>query len=342
MPLQVPAMVACALVLLLPALVTASVPEFGIHLTTSPSTVTEHLTKALTVNCSIVLANSTIIQPLSLTIKKSNIRNPNNYTDVAVVTSLSTNIKGLFAVNSTSNSHLAPDGKDSYIAVHWTYPEFSFTGSYMCELKGFDEKFHIVAVENKTDVKDSKPDIIGALGAIQDHEQRISQLEGVLVSQGAALTAFASTLFIATSPALGGSKYMVSRPVMRNSAVAESICKLYGGYLAEFDLQEFITIKRFLDNATNSGADKADTLANGTVLVGVTDEFVEDEWRFRAHPAELFSASFTDWVPGAGHRGKSENCAVLTGSAGWKLNDVPCYDNKELVHFLCEVENKSP
>ena len=79
---------------------------------------------------------------------------------------------------------------------------------------------------------------------------------------------------------------------------------------------------------------------NGSVLIGVTDEFLEGDWRFRSHP-QVKTLSYNLWgvSPQQPDGGSKENCVTLNPADDWRMYDVPCYDNKAYVHFMCEVHN---
>ncbi|XP_035829259.1 uncharacterized protein LOC101853899 [Aplysia californica] len=143
------------------------------------------------------------------------------------------------------------------------------------------------------------------------------------------LDAFDNTLFYSTVME-NRTKYMVSRPFLLNTAIAESLCQLYGGYLVEInDGHEYTVVKRVLEGAK----------ANDDVLVGVTDEFQEGVWRYREHKTQTVTFLLWDNSKPEPDGGAAENCATLGADVGWKLQDRKCYDNTAHVRFMCEVEN---
>ncbi|XP_005096110.1 uncharacterized protein LOC101862721 [Aplysia californica] len=310
-------------------LLSTTAGQLGVQQWTRPSVVQESLTKTLTVNCSIVAdVNSSVSQAITLYIYKSTMREPSVFADVAYISGIEDKVEPAFSLNATLTGHLSLDGKDSYLALRWDYPQFELTGSFKCELMGLTSNMHVTKVQVVSQVTDARPDLQAALLAIERHDVRIGILETALVTLSARLDRFKDSMFY-TTLTNNGRQYLVSRPFLQNSAMAESACKIYGGYLVEFDLQEFIIVKQVLANASVSDP----------VLVGITDEIAEGVWRFREHP--LLSPSYTLWErnPQQPDGGRAENCARLErGALGeWWLTDVPCYDNAAGVRFMCEV-----
>jgi len=323
-----------SLLVLVSCLLMTSEGNFGVNQTTTPTEVQPHLTKDLTVNCSIVVSNTSLVQlPLSLTIKKSTMRSPHNYTTVAFINSIEDKIGDLYKKNATISGHLATTGTGSYLAVHWLYPQFEMTGNYVCELLGFGGMGQAVTVNSTVKVTDHKPNQNDALVKLQEHDKKLAELEAALLTRGSTLDNFASAMFL-HQQTVNNTRYMVSRPFLQNSAMAEAICHLYNGYLVEFDLAEYLNIKGVLRNASTS----IYGYQLSSVMVGVTDEISEGVWRFRDHP-KLSLPKFIHWghTPQQPDGGRAENCCVLVATDDWKMADVPCYDNTAQVHFMCEA-----
>jgi len=306
---------------------------FSPKLTTTPDEVIEHITPDLKVRCDLNSDNtSTINIPLKLTIKKSSIRSPLNFTEIAYVNSIEHKLQSAFSVNGTITGDLKVSGTGSYIAVQWVYPQFDLTGTYICDLTGFDQLGQIVSTTSNVTVTDHKPNQVDALIKLQKHDLRLKALE----KSSLALNAFANSLFMINTT-FNNTKYLVSRPFLQNTAMAESVCALFGGYLAEFDGYEYVGIKAILVQQTSPTTGQH---VNGSVLIGVTDEFAEGDFRFRSHP-KTQTPSYNLWgvSPQQPDGGRGENCVTLVPQDDWRMYDVPCYDNTAYVHFMCEVHD---
>ena len=121
-----------------------------------------------------------------------------------------------------------------------------------------------------------------------------------------------------------GSHYFLSRPVVRDLANADVMCRLFGGYLAEIrDKMEYDFVHDFLQ------VDKAVT---GFVMIGETDEVKEGSWRYLYHGGSL---SFTDWKDNA-DGGTGSNCAFLLGGHYNGMVTNPC-QHHSMDRFLCEI-----
>ena len=125
-----------------------------------------------------------------------------------------------------------------------------------------------------------------------------------------------------------GHEYMVSTPTWMNVPVADVMCRMFGGYLAEIEDKE--ELKVVGDLVSRSG----DHEGTGYNMVGGTDLGCQREgnWTY------LYSqkpASFLEWHAGYGNRGTSRNCLYIS-STSHKLWDYFC-QHAQLARFVCEI-----
>jgi len=288
--------------------------------------IVDGLTPLLQANCSVfedsnsTATNSTLTQPFALRIKI-------NTTEIATVSSLNapdpvitSEGTGLGAV---VKGHLEVDGSDSYITVSFKYPNTSHAGNISCEMSGMDDGFHIVKVDDATMVTFSGVGLEDAVGEIKAHDSRLAKLEAGMSSLLDRLDSFkdAMTSFEFT---INSSSYLVSRPIMQNAALAESSCKLVGGYLLEVnDAYELQQVKEYLTNESVAL----------DVLVGVSDEGDVGQWKFTEHSDLAVFESPTN-IAGAD---KGSNCALMMHDDSWLPRAQPCYRNDVNMLFICEM-----
>jgi len=124
-----------------------------------------------------------------------------------------------------------------------------------------------------------------------------------------------------------GHTYHLSHPMLKNAAVADSLCRLYGGYLAELnDGMEWNFVQKFI-------ADNAD---GDAVAVGATDEGHEGSWMFLYSGARTM---YVDWAAGQPDGQGLENCMYLGNSGngtGVSMMDDVC-TGASMDRFLCEI-----
>ena len=130
-----------------------------------------------------------------------------------------------------------------------------------------------------------------------------------------------------------GSHYFLSRPVLRDLANADVMCRLFGGYLAEIrDKMEYDFVHDFL--LVESGVD------NEEVMLGATDETREGIWTYVYSGDKI---TYSAWKDGA-NGGTGSNCLFFLGTY---KHDGHFYDGMVtqpctahtlgLVRFLCEI-----
>jgi len=295
--------------------------------------IVDGLTPLLQANCSVfedsnsTATNSTLTQPFALRIKI-------NTTEIATVSSLNapdpvitSEGTGLGAV---VKGHLEVDGSDSYITVSFKYPNTSHAGNISCEMSGMDDGFHIVKVDDATMVTFSGPNVQSVVDEFKKNEVRLASLEEAYNSVLTRLTRSRTSMFSNTTW-VNGTRYQLSRPVPKNVYLAQSTCKISGGKLLEIDDQEeYDNIKTFLE----------DLHVQYDVMIGITEELKDGEWRFMESPGEL--STFLTWCPGEPNNGDpGEHCASIvppSKQCQWKFNDVPCAELSEKYSsvFICE------
>ena len=161
------------------------------------------------------------------------------------------------------------------------------------------------------------------LGAVQ---RRVAALQAHQASMESRLVNSRSALMAATATYLGRS-YFLSRPLRRNMAVADTLCRFYGGYLLEVDdKEEFEFVTNFVQKKLKTAT------AEVNVGLGSGDEGHEGTWKFRYSSVD---ARFLSWAVGEPNGSTEENCIFLSGMRS-AMYDQPC-QGTDLVRFVCEV-----
>ncbi|CAL1528793.1 unnamed protein product [Lymnaea stagnalis] len=130
------------------------------------------------------------------------------------------------------------------------------------------------------------------------------------------------------SPAHNGRRYYLSRA--SNFLVfneVDTVCALYGGYLAEVDDNaEFQFIKSFL---------AAYPQYTGVLCSG-TDEVTESHW---VNVRSKTQVNYIRWGPHDPNGGRKENCLFFWQKGGWYMADWICPRGKvgHDIGYLCEI-----
>ena len=123
--------------------------------------------------------------------------------------------------------------------------------------------------------------------------------------------------------------YYVSRPIHNNIAVADSVCRMHGGYLLETDdVKEFEFV---VEMAKGKGIDE--------LVIGGRDDVKEGKWVYlrSGKPVNYFN-----WNKGEPNNAGDEDCTRMLNSkelSSWRMNDDRCLDTETVFRFICEIES---
>ncbi|XP_013072310.2 low affinity immunoglobulin epsilon Fc receptor-like [Biomphalaria glabrata] len=163
-------------------------------------------------------------------------------------------------------------------------------------------------------------------------KQLYNQLEGeIRYAQNIrkALRSSANNLFHVSSSHYERRYYLYKSKEINNFRIAQIVCHVFGGYLAEMDdWSEFKFVKTFL-SSHDSCASKT------SIMIGGTDEDQEGRWVHMSSGTPVVQLFWGTSEPGGG---REENCLAIKECRD--LHDYPCYPKKYYVKtFLCEVPN---
>lgn len=212
---------------------------------------------------------------------------------------------------------------DPYLALEWTNPSAHESGFYQCTANGMDEVGHLAKASKSVQVTSASGPGTAANNSATNSDLQIKIDE--LTNRVLSLEKTKLRLFN-ISEEFNGSKYYLSSQFWKNVDVAEALCQVYGGYLAEINnAAEYGFIKNFLNPFL--GVDR--------VLVGASDELTEGQWYYRY---SKHTVMFTNWNTGEPNT-DSNDCMILYGFNDWKMQDFPCYDDDQELqrYFLCEI-----
>ena len=132
-----------------------------------------------------------------------------------------------------------------------------------------------------------------------------------------------TAIFEAAEANYNGHTYHLSKIIPRDIGEADSLCKLFSGYVAEInDLQE-------LNFASDFVYKKSGVAIHEHVSLGVTQQGHAGQWTYLTDD----KPAFLKWAPGQPNG--NEDCVVFASSTAM-MYDYPCYSSR-YTRFLCEM-----
>lgn len=290
-----------------------------------PTSIHNGFTKFLTVNCTFYHGpNSDFSTIMSLILSKSSSPKTDDFSEVASLTAFSgDSVDVKDTVGGSVSGHLQANS-ESFIALEWTYPSGTVEGQYKCEAYGMDKRGHPRVSSAITSVSEKSVDLDMVLENMKKMDSTLDELIAYKLSLTSRLDNSMKAIMAAQAPYMGKTYYL-SHPMMMNSAVADSLCRLYGGYMVE------INNKAEYDFVADMVQKKA---MGDSVALGASDEAHEGSWMFMQSGSAMNTLV---WQAGQPDGQGIENCLYLTGNS----TDTGMYDDvcmgQGMDRFICEI-----
>uniref|UniRef100_A0A2C9KFP9 C-type lectin domain-containing protein n=1 Tax=Biomphalaria glabrata TaxID=6526 RepID=A0A2C9KFP9_BIOGL len=224
------------------------------------------------------------------------------------------------------------------------FPDLNKSGVYKCEASGINTLGKAVTLSSTAVVVGLRPDSNQLVETLQkltlkvenlqlkvnSTEDRVRILDNFNKLKSSEQNNLTNALFV-VSPTFQGKQYLLIKNQLYITAnLAEVLCGVFGGYLAEVDSEEEFRFIR--DNLLA-------LRLFPHIITGATDERQEGVWINRHSKTP---AKFINWGPGQPSSGTRENCqSYATNGNTWYMNDLTCtVDTDITVGFICEVEIK--
>jgi len=302
-------------------------PVSDIHILATPTAIHDGFTKYLTVNCSFMHgAASDFSTIMSIILSKTSSPSDSNYNEIASVTAFSNgNVDVTDNIGATVSGHLESNS-ESFIAYEWKYPTSKTEGMYKCEAYGMDRKGHPRNTKMETTVTEQAVNLNMVLVNMKHMDNEIDELLQFKQEMMSRLDDSMGAL-MASSGSYNGKMYYLSQPITKNTAVADSLCRLYGATLVEVDDKpEFdFLVSQF----------KSD-MGGDSVSLGASDRAKEGSWSFLSSGAAV---TYFNWA--AGSTNSADNNCMYMGSGNGNSTDVAmfadaCYEHT-FNRFICEI-----
>jgi len=304
----------------------SAAPVSDIHILATPTAIHDGFTKYLTVNCSFMHGpGSDFSTIMSIILSKTSSPSDSNYNEIASVTAFSNgNVDVTDALGATVSGHLESNS-ESFIAYEWKYPSSTTEGMYKCEAYGMDRKGHPRNTKMETTVTEQAVNLNMVLVNMKHMDNEIDELLQFKQEMMARLDDSMGAL-MAASANNNGRMYYLSQPITKNTAVADSLCRLYGATLVEIDDKaEF----DFLVSQFNT------VMGDDSVSLGASDRTKEGTWSFLSSGSPM---TWFNWASGNSNDA-SKNCLYMgagaNGTAVAMFADA-CYEHT-FNRFICEI-----
>jgi len=296
----------------------------------SPTSIHNGFTKFLTVNCTFYHGpQSDFSTIMSLILSKSSSPSKDDFSEVASLTAFSgDSVDVKDTVGGSVSGHLQANS-ESFIALEWTYPSGTVEGKYKCEAYGMDKRGHPRVSSAVTSISEKSVDLDMVLENMKKMDSTLDALIAYKQSLTSRLDNSREAIMSAEASHMGV-KYYLSHPMMMNSAVADSLCRLYGGYIVEIDNEdEYTFVSDFVQKNANGD----------NVALGASDEEHEGSWKFIHCGDPMTTLHWQAGQPdGQGH----ENCLYLASNS----TDVGMFDDAcagpSMDRFICEINPHDP
>ncbi|XP_055865366.1 uncharacterized protein LOC129922673 [Biomphalaria glabrata] len=311
-----------------------------------PTTLSVGLSRNLKVECLFSRGeNPTMSYLISLSLYRSANKTDSELIYIASINSFDADVQAAKVEDSIAKfSGQINNKNESFLRVVWEFPDLNKSGVYKCEANGINTLGKAVTLSSTAVVIGVRPDneqlvetlqkltqnmenLQSRMNSTEDHVRILDNFNKLRSSEQNNLT---NALFV-VSPTFRGKQYMLIKNQLYITAnLAEVLCGVFGGYLAEVDSEEEFRFIR--DNLLALNLFRF-------VVTGATDEKKEGVWinRYSKTPAKVFN-----WGPGEPNGGNNENCQSY-GYYGnnWYMNDLGCSVYTAFaVGFVCEVEVK--
>ncbi|XP_013076174.2 uncharacterized protein LOC106062451 [Biomphalaria glabrata] len=331
---------------MLPFLLLLVLPTLGAAVLTNvtPQTVNVGLTRNLQVECLFsTQRHPTITLLMSLSLYHSQDKTESGFRYLASVNSSDEEVHADKSEDSKAIYTGRLNDDESFLRVVWEFPRSNHSGVYKCEVSGLNVTRKAVSLSSTAAVADAQPDnqhlleemhkIIKVVENLQARmnstEKRVDALDNLRKLKSNEQNDIMNALFV-VSPVFQERKYLLIRNQLHITAyLAEVLCGIFGGYLAEIDSeQEFLFIR-----------DKLLALSLFSItFFGATDEKHEGLWINRHSQT---AAQFIKWGPGEPNGGVHENCATFVFHTNdYYVDDFSCGGVHAGIGFVCEVESK--
>ncbi|KAK0054412.1 collectin-11 [Biomphalaria pfeifferi] len=309
-----------------------------------PKTLTVGLSRSLKVECLYLQGqNPTMSYLISLSLYQAADKTESDFNYITSINSFDSDVKAENVEDSNAKySGQINNKNESFLRVIWEFPDLDKSGVYKCEANGINTLGKAVTLSSTAVVIGVRPDneqLVDTLqkltqimenlqSRINSTEDRVRILDNFNKLKFSEQNNLTNALFV-VSPTFQGKQYMLIKNQLYITAnLAEVLCGLFGGYLAEVDSEEEFRFIR--DNLLALGL-------FSQVITGATDERQEGVWINRHSKTP---AKFINWGPGEPNGGTRENCqSYNTYGNIWHMNDLVCTPGSTF-GFICEVEIK--
>ncbi|XP_055867114.1 uncharacterized protein LOC106064661 isoform X3 [Biomphalaria glabrata] len=309
-----------------------------------PRTFTVGLSRSLKVECLYLQGqNPAISYLISLSLYQAADKTESDFNFISSINSFDSDIQAENVEDYNAKfSGQINNKNESFLRVVWEFPDLDKSGVYKCEANGINTLGKAVTLSSTAVVVGLRPDSNQLVETLQkltlkvenlqlkvnsteDHVRILDNFNKLKSSEQNNLT---NALFV-VSPTFQGKRYMLIKNQLYITAnLAEVLCGVFGGYLAEVDSEEEFRFIR--DNLLALGLFPH-------IITGATDEKQEGVWINRHSKTP---AKFINWGPGEPNGGTRENCLSYTiYGNNWYMNDLFCTADIA-VGFICEVEIK--
>jgi len=280
------------------------------------------LTKTLDVNCTFT-KHSDISTIRSIILSKTQSLQSGVYSQLASITAASGN---QLVVKDSLGAQVA--GKlvasgTSFIAYQWVYPTDVVCGTFQCEAFAMDNLGHPRIKSADVEVRETRVDvdmILDKMAAMEhrldDQDQQLSQLTQHINDSRETISQYTSQF--------NNHTYVISHETEANFMVANTYCRLVGGYLVEVnDQAELDFLSNFLQDNLS--------LYKRSAMVAGTDWGHEGNWTFPSNDDFVY----LDWADRKPAGTTYLNCILFVVERG--MVDDYCYAT-ETRRFVCEFE----
>ncbi|XP_059173160.1 uncharacterized protein LOC131953804 [Physella acuta] len=327
-----------------------------VRLTASPTVVDLGLT-SLTVRCDVSDSSQNILSAVVAVIVSRSANDSRNYTELASLNLfIGHQVHVLTSEAVTANGSIHSYGH-SFLELHWVKPTLAQAGHYICTAQGPDEVGHNINMIADAYVSTRQPGSDQLLERIRELDldlklanDKLAQFNMSLAHVARDVTNLSTgieanrqeilniaavnnrpTWLFSRNYVVGNYSYSVSKYYYSNVATAETLCNIYGGYLAEIDdADEYNVVKNFLNNPREVNY----------VYTGAYGESQEGVYKFKHSDSPVY---FYRWALGQPKNGTEYNCVYLESNVDWEMTVYRCHLYplaKEEVHALCEFPSR--
>lgn len=291
--------------------------EADVTMEAVPDQIESKLTQKLTVTCSAKVVNASQGMAGIMTLEI-------DHEGTTLATVFKNKVNKLSAFGGEANGHISDT--EGSLSLMFSQVGLNSTGVYTCTAIGFTALGTTEQASATVNVTTHNPSNVTFINELVEIESQLADVTFSVNGLGRRWQHVDYNPLFVTSPAYNGSLYLLSRADMGHVYMAQFICFVQGGYLAEINsAAEFRNVRAFVKGQLNQTSDVI-------VWLGASDQRVESKWELMYNRG---GAVYLEWggFPSTGY-----DCLVLSSTTDFFMNDQRCGENGRV---LCEVPSGS-